>query len=141
MLNIYQMPLFLAGLYAGKFLIRDPLEWLSTMGEEQKMRKTIENAAKNTPIVDTVLSYQPPEQVANDLKAQGKGFSAIRLTERGKNLVRAIQSAAGDVVSGVGETAKKVAGSVTEYAQRDAKKAAAEKQAAKDKFNDLTRGR
>ena len=141
MLNIYQMPLFLAGLYAGKYLICSPIEWLTTLGEEQKMQKAIENAAKNTPIVDTVLSYKPPEQVAIDLKAQGKAFSAIRLTERGKNFYRTVQTMAGDVVSSVGETAKKVAGSVSEYAQREVRKAEEEKQAARDKFNDLTKGR
>jgi hypothetical protein len=135
--NFYQMPLFLAGLYVGKYLIRNPIEWITTGGEERKMRKAIENAAKNTPVVGLVLTYKPPEQVANDLSAQGKRFTGAMLTARGKNLYRKIQI----VASSVGDTAKKVTESVTGYAQQQSQKAAQEKQAAKDKFNDLTKGR
>ena len=137
MLNCYQMPLFLAGLYVGKYLIRNPIEWITTVGEEHKMRKAIENAAKNTPIVDIVLNYKPPEPVAADLKTRGKRFTAVKLTERGKDLYRKIQTMA----TGVGETAKKISESVAGYAQKQAQKAAEEKLAAKDKFNELTKGR
>lgn len=135
--NFYQMPLFLAGLYAGKYLIRNPIEWITTSGKERKMRKTIENAAKNTPVVGLVLTYKPPEQVATDLVAQGKRFTGAMLTARGKNLYQKIQN----VASSVGDTAKKVTENVTEYAQQQSQKAAKEKLAAKDKFDELTKGR
>jgi hypothetical protein len=134
--NLYQIPMFFAGLWTGN-IIKKGVNWFVKSGDEKKLDRTIDKLTKETPILDLVLQYKAPEQIQQQLKAQGVDYHVPQLTMSGKTLYKSVGKFAGKFA----ESTAAAADSIIHYGQRQEEERKAKKEEAKKTFDELTKGR
>lgn len=134
--NAWQIPSFFGGLWTGA-VIRKPIDWIMTSKEEREMIKTIDQALKETPILDIVMNYNPSEQVRGELKEEGINMYGAKLTGAGKNVYTSFQKYTGTVV----DYAKEAKDAVTGFNERRKEREEAENQKRLDRFDEITRNK
>ena len=130
--TLYQIPACFAGLWMGNGL-KKGINLFMSSNDERKLDKTIQQLLHDTPIVDLVMKYEPPEQVKNELNSRGIQVYVSQLTQSGKGMYKQLQH--------IAESAKSTADGVIHFAQKQQEKDQQERDDRKKRFDDLTKGR
>lgn len=136
LLNLYQIPCFRLGMWKGN-LAKRGFHWITTSSDEKKLDKTLQQLMKETPIVDIVLQYKPSDKVIEEYQQQGTPVYQARLTQAGKNAYRGMKRIVLDIAS----TTSTVAHDLMAIPEKRREIEAQRKEAAKHRFDDLTKGR
>jgi len=130
--NLYQIPFFFGGLVVGNGM-KKGVNWFLTPNEEKKLNKALDKAARNTNIVDVVMSYEPPQEVEAQLEKHGMENIPSQLTKAGKKVY-------GKAMEGLTEGVAYIPKKFEAYmkAKADAEKAKSE--ARQKRFDEITKG-
>ena len=130
--NLYQIPAFWIGLWLGSGL-KKFVNLMFTPQEEKQCDRLIRQLLDETPIVQLIVAYQPPESLKSGLAERGLSVSAAQLTRVGQGAFKHLKQ--------IADTAKGAADDVLHFQEKQAEK---ERQAQEDRrkrFDDLTKGR
>lgn len=130
--TLYQIPAFWAGLWLGNG-VKKIINLFLISKDERRLEKTIQQLIHDTPIVDLVVRYEPPEQVQQELNSRGIQVYVSQLTRTGQGMYKRLQHLA--------ESAKSTADGVIHFSQKQQEKEQQERDERKKRFDDLTKGR
>lgn len=130
--NLYQIPAFWFGLWAGGVL-KTLINLLVTPYEEKQADRMIRKLLDETNIVNVIVNYRTPETLKTGLAERGLDVSAAQLTRMGQGAFRQLRQFA--------ETAKQATDDVLHYPQKQAEKEQQAQEERRKRFDDLTKGR
>lgn len=130
--NLYQIPAFWVGLWIGSGL-KKFVNLMFTPQEEKQCDRLIRQLLDETPIVQLIVAYQPPESLKSGLAERGLSVSAAQLTRVGQGAFKQIKQ--------IADTAKGAADDVLHFQEKQAEKERQAQEERRKRFDDLTKGR
>lgn len=125
--NLYQIPALWVGLWLGRW-VRQMVRWLSTAEVDRKLHDTLDQLVHQTGLLEIVVEAG---------RADAEQDVVMRLTRLGRRALRQVGQAAGAVA----DKAKELGAEVANYGERQAAEQRRAEEQARERFDDITRGR